>query len=225
MLHDSWHDRQKHEAMMGTRGRFILLFSLAMLPAWAQALPLEEQPLYGEMPKTADTQKADDQFIAAAVKYGTRAQTSDHSVTLGWQYLAKHDVPTAMKRFNQAWLLDPGNGNAFHGFAVIVMDRDHDSARADKLFQQGIAAPRQSPGIYLDYGRFLLKKKLPADALPPLRKALNVPTMGADAESLLTMALYESGDLAAACTERQKLRDGGQADVLASARAVTASCN
>jgi Tfp pilus assembly protein PilF len=129
-----------------------------------------------------------------------------------------------MKRFNQAWLLDPSNGDAFHGFAVIVMDRDHDAAKADQLFQQGLNAPRQSPGIYLDYGRFLLKSKRPAEAIVPLRKAIAFDRMGPDAGVLLVLALYETGDRAGACGERAKMREGGQADLYASARAVTAGC-
>jgi len=141
----------------------------------------------------------------------SRPQGSDKSVQLGWQYFfSKHDIATAMKRFNQAWLLDPDNGNAFHGFAVLVMARDNDAAQADALFQQGLAKPRQLPGIYLDYGRFLLTVKRPADAIAPLRHAVAVPDMGPDAEALLTLALYESGDVAAACAEKAKVQDGAQ---------------
>jgi Tfp pilus assembly protein PilF len=116
-----------------------------------------------------------------------------------------------MKRFNQAWLLDPDNGDAFHGFAILVMERDHDAKAADALFQQGIARPRQSPGIWLDYGRFLVMTSRPGDAVQPLRKAVTFPGMGPDAEALLTMALFESGDVAGACAELIKVKEGAQA--------------
>jgi Tfp pilus assembly protein PilF len=98
------------------------------------------------------------------------------------------------------------------------MARDNDAAQADSLFQQGLAKPRQSPGIYLDYGRFLLTAKRPADAIAPLRHAIAVPNMGPDAEALLTLALYESGDVAAACIENTKVQDGAQADIRDRAR-------
>ena len=73
-----------------------------------------------------------------------------------------------------------------------------------------MAKPRQSPGIYLDYGRFLLTVNRPADAIVPLRHAVAVPTMGPDAQALLTLALYQSGDVAAACAESAKVQDGAQ---------------
>src|SRR5215467_15890094 len=157
----------------------------------ALAVPLNEQPMYGNQPKTPEMQAADEQFIANAAKLRyNRVQASDKSVQLGWQYFfQRHDIATAMKRFNQAWLADPDNGDAFHGFAILVMQRDHDAAQADSLFQQGIAKPRQSPGIWLDYGRFLLTENKAAAAVPILRKALTFSDMGPDAEALLTLAL------------------------------------
>ena len=190
---------------------FGLLFAL-MLVSPAAAVPLNEQPMFGNQPKTPDMVAADETFLAAVAKRGfTRAQGSDKSVQLGWQYFFdRKDTATAMKRFNQAWLLDPDNGDAFHGFAVLVMARDHDAAQADSLFQQGLAKPRQSPGIYLDHGRFLLTVNRPADAIAPLRHAIAVPNMGPDAQALLTLALYQSGDVAAACAERAKVQDGAQ---------------
>lgn len=201
-----------------------LVLSFCLIAGAAPAQPLNEQPMFGGLPKSPAMIKADEELIASAAKYGSRAKTSDMSVTLGWRYLGKRDIPAAMKRFNQAWLLDPTNGDAFHGFAVIVMDRDHDAAKADQLFQQGLSAPRQSPGIYLDYGRFLLKSKRPAEAIAPLRKAMAFSEMGPDADALLVLALHETGDRVGACAERAKMREGGQADLYASARAVTASC-
>lgn len=186
-----------------------MLFVLVAAPALA--VPLNEQPMFGNQPKTPAMLAADENLIANAAQFGTRAQGSDKSVALGWQYFfQKHDIATAMKRFNQAWLLDPDNGDAFHGFAILVMERDHDAKAADALFQQGIAKPRQSPGIWLDYGRFLVMTKRPADAVVPLRKAVDFPGMGPDAEALLTMALFESGDAAAACAEATKVKEGAQ---------------
>src|ERR1041385_6444292 len=132
--------------------RFIALLLIVFFSAndIALAVPNNEQPMFGGQPKTPEMVAADEAFIAAVAKRGfTRAQGSDKSVQLGWQYFFdKHDIATAMKRFNQAWLLDPDNGDAFHGFAVLVMERDHDAAQADALFREGVAKPRQKPGIY-----------------------------------------------------------------------------
>ena len=203
-------------------GKTVALLFILLLASPASAVPLNEQPMFGNQPKTPEMVAADEEFIGAVAKRGlTRAQGSDKSVQLGWQYyFAKQDIATAMKRFNQAWLLDPDNGDAFHGFAVLVMARDQDAALADSLFQQGLAKPRQSPGIYLDYGRFLLTVKRPADAIAPLRHAIAVPNMGPDAEALLTLALYQSGDVAGACAESAKVLDGAQPVIRDSARSL-----
>lgn len=191
---------------------FVLIFVTLAGGALAGPYPLNEQPMFGGQPKTPEMLAADQEYLANVAKLGySRAQGSDKSVQLGWQYFfTKHDIVTAMKRFNQAWLLDPDNGDAFHGFAVLVMARDHDAAQADTLFQQGLAKLRQSPGIYVDYGRFLLIVKRPADAIAPLRHAVTVSNMGPDAQALLTLALYESGDVASACLEKAKVQDGAE---------------
>ena len=198
---------------MSIRALVVSLFVLILpFQGGALARPNNEMPMYGGGPMPPDVVAANEEFIAAILKRGvTRAQGSDNMVQLGWRYLfERNDIATAMKRFNQAWLLDPDNGDAFHGFAILIMRRDNDAAQADSLFQQGLAKPRQSPGIYLDYGRFLLAEHRPGDALAPLRHAVAVPNMGPDAEALLTLALYESGDVAAACAESGKVLDGAQ---------------
>ncbi len=201
---------------------FVIVFGISFA---ALAAPLNEVPMYGNQPKTPEMQAADEGFIANAAKLGyTRAQASDKSVQLGWQYfLQRRDISTAMKRFNQAWMADPDNGDAFHGFAILVMERDRDLAQAEGFFQQGISKPRQSPGIWLDYGRFLLTAKKPTAAVPVLRKALTYSGMGPDAEALLTLALYQSGDVKAACSEREKIRDGAQQPLRDAARGLKCS--
>ncbi|MCP3933366.1 MAG: tetratricopeptide repeat protein [Bacteroidetes bacterium] len=42
---------------------------------------------------------------------------------LGWQYFEKGDYDTAIKRFNQAWMLDNNNREALWGFGVIMGQR------------------------------------------------------------------------------------------------------
>jgi Tfp pilus assembly protein PilF len=191
--------------------KFGLALIFTLLAAPALAVPLNEQPMFGGQPKNAAMLAADQKFLDDSAKFGSRAEVSDRSVAVGWQYFSqRHDIATAMKRFNQAWLLDPDNGDAFHGFAIVVMERDHDEKAADELFRQGIAKPRQSPGIWLDYGRFLVMTRRPADAITPLRKAVSFPNIGPDAQALLAMALFQSGDAAGACTEGAKVPDGAQ---------------
>lgn len=206
---------------------FVLAAVVALSAGAAAATdyPPNEMPMYGGAEKTSALVKADQDFIAAVLAKGvTRAQGSDQMVHVGWDYERKGDYATAMKRFNQAWLLDPENGDEFHGFAAVMIDRDKDFAASDALFQQGLAMPRQSPGIYLDYGRFLLLVQRPADAVAPLRKAVTFADMGPDAQALLAVALFQSGDKAAACLEAAKVKDGAQAGIRDDVRLILNTC-
>jgi len=207
---------------------FVLAAAVALATGAAAATdyPPNEMPMYGGVGKNSAMLKADQDFIAAILAKGvTRAQGSDQMVHAGWDYQRKGDNTTAIKRFNQAWLLDADNGDAFHGFALVVIARDHDNAAADTLFKQGLAKPRQSPGIYLDYGRFLLLVKRPADAVAPLRKAVTFADMGPDAQALLTVALFQSGDRAGACTEAAKVKDTAQAGIRDDVKLILDTCS
>src|ERR1035437_9536622 len=98
---------------------FLLSFGLALQPAPAQDMSL--QPKYGSLPKK-DTQKtADAKFIASIDDYykGDRKKGADDVSSRGWQFLRQGNPLEAMKRFNQAWLIDNTNGNAIWGMAAI----------------------------------------------------------------------------------------------------------
>jgi Tfp pilus assembly protein PilF len=201
-------------------GLILALFAGAVSAA---GYPPNQQPMYGGIARNLRDRITDQAFLNSVAKMGyTRASGSDKSVDLGWQYFFRPDLATAMMRFNQAWLQDPDNGDAFHGFALVVVERDHDAAAADLLFRQGIAKPRQKPGIFLDYGRFLLMQKRPADAVPLLEKALSFPDMGPDAQALYALALFESGRQPEACAAANKVQDGAQPNLRDSARSLLA---
>ncbi|MDP8219042.1 MAG: hypothetical protein P9M03_09990 [Candidatus Theseobacter exili] len=47
-------------------------------------------------------------------------KNSKSAAKLGWQYYYNGDLDTAIKRFNQAWMFDRGNLDAFWGFGLIL---------------------------------------------------------------------------------------------------------
>ncbi len=77
-----------------------LVFALAILLGLAlpvAAQPVNQRPMYGGLPKTPQMLAADEKFLADSAPYGTRAQMSDRSVALGWQYFSQRkDIATAM---------------------------------------------------------------------------------------------------------------------------------
>lgn len=45
---------------------------------------------------------------------------SEEVATLGWKYYHSGDIDTAIKRFNQAWMFDKNNPQAYWGFGLIM---------------------------------------------------------------------------------------------------------
>ncbi len=78
-------------------------------------------PKYGDLPKTEWQKEADAAFIKATDEeyHGDRKKASMDTAMRGWQYLAAGNLDDAMRRFNQAWLLDKKNGTALWGMAAI----------------------------------------------------------------------------------------------------------
>lgn len=78
-------------------------------------------PKYGGLPKTDWQKAADAKFLAATDEeyHGDRSKASMDTAARGWQYLRGGDFEDAMRRFNQAWLLNNRNGIALWGMAAV----------------------------------------------------------------------------------------------------------
>ncbi len=86
---------------------FFLMLSLAARSFGAE-YEINELPMYGG--------KHDPQVEP-------NAAASKDLAELGWSYLYRGDSLTAMKRFNQAWMFDRKNPDAFWGFGIIMGQR------------------------------------------------------------------------------------------------------
>ncbi|GIL38263.1 hypothetical protein [Roseiterribacter gracilis] len=193
--------------------------------AYATEYPANQQPMYGGINKTPAMVEADDKFLRAVREQGySPQQASNKSVELGWTYLRRNDLAAAIQRFNQGWLTDPANGDVYHGFAVVVLERDKDAASADKFFQQALNKPRHSNGVYVDYGRFLALQERYADAVPVLRKAVAIDGITPDAMALLTMSLAGAGDMKSACVEASNVKPGVQPSYRDAVRLIQSRC-
>lgn len=58
----------------------------------------------------------------------------------------------AMRRFNQAWLLDPTNPEIYWGFGSILHDQEK-MCEAMTHFEKAVSAGRYISGLYPDAGR------------------------------------------------------------------------
>lgn len=115
-------------------------------------------PEYGSLPKSRGQQAADAEFIAESLKEDkSRRKASDKMVDLGFKYLYQQDLKTAMYRFNQAWLLDHENENAYWGFGAVYVTFN-DAEAALKQYDKGLKLNQKSSNILTDKGTVYVMK-------------------------------------------------------------------
>ncbi len=81
----------------------------------------EMQPMFGGNHRRLSEKPVHAEFIQQHVnEYGTQKAASIAVAQTGWANMKKGQLNIAMKRFNQAWLLDTTNYHAYWGFAQIL---------------------------------------------------------------------------------------------------------
>jgi tetratricopeptide (TPR) repeat protein len=109
-------------------------------------------PKFGDAVKDEAQKAADQTLIEAYTKQqGSRREGPEVLVGLGFNYLYQGDIKTAMYRFNQAWLLDPENENAFWGFASVYSTMGELDLALDQL-NEGLKLNPKSSNILTDLG-------------------------------------------------------------------------
>lgn len=177
-----------------------ILTWLVIGTSFAESVPANQLPMFGGREKTAEMKAADAALLATIEKQGlSREEAAKQAVRSGWSYWAKRDPATAMKRFNQAWLLDPENGNIYHGFAVLTAVRGSQPSEVERLFQMAVSKTRVDVAAFVDYGRFLWTQKQLDKSLLQLNKALQLSSTARNARSNISFVHYLKGDFAAAC--------------------------
>lgn len=96
------------------------LFSIifCVFAGMAFALPINEMPMYGGQ---HDPQVESNEWA------------SKEASKLGWKYYSQGDMTTAIKRFNQAWMFDRSNPEAYWGFGLIMGQRFFDNNSEESL--------------------------------------------------------------------------------------------
>jgi Tfp pilus assembly protein PilF len=178
--------------------------------ALAESLQINQLPMYGEREKTPEMRNADAAFIASIEKLGlSRIEGAKQVARSGWSYWAKGDLATAMSRFNQAWLLDPDNGNSYHGFAIVTSMRGGTATEVERFFRLAVSKPRVDPETFVDYGRFLWTQRQLERSLAQLNKALQLSPDARNARSNISFVYYLKGDFGKACTWAKDARKNG----------------
>jgi tetratricopeptide (TPR) repeat protein len=131
-------------------------------------------PEYGNVTKTKEQKEADDDFIKLSLQQdSTLEKASAHMIDLGFNYLYKRDLRTAMYRFNQAWLLNPKNENAYWGFgAVYFMFNDIESAMTQ--YTKGLTINPKSSNLLTDKATVYMTRYNTTGSKINLDSAINI---------------------------------------------------
>jgi tetratricopeptide (TPR) repeat protein len=108
--------------------------------------------MYGGMDRDAVPvlREADRNLIAGTTKeYGSRKKASAAFANRGFLYYERDDLVNAMRRFNQAWLLDKQNGDAYWGFAGVLAGRKQ-YCKASELARTGLSKPNIQSSAFAD---------------------------------------------------------------------------
>ncbi|WP_447981343.1 tetratricopeptide repeat protein [Achromobacter kerstersii] len=131
---------------------------------------LDELPMYGGMDRSAaaELQASDKKLIADATPaFGSAEKASQAWVGQGYRFYQSDQLGMAMRRFNQAWLLNPDNPEVYTGFAAVLHDQGK-YCQAMSMMDQAISHdPPTFQGIYADAGRIAARCAADDKTLPP----------------------------------------------------------
>jgi tetratricopeptide (TPR) repeat protein len=147
------HVMARQEVYMKFTIRVVLLFVLCVvLVAPALAEDMNGIPMYGEKPRSPELLKADQDFIEKMIQTAGSREKAAHKLLLkGWEYIDKRDPQTAIKRFNQAWLLTPESGYVYWGFGAAVGSQGNFD-EAIKFFQKADGLLPNNARLLCDIG-------------------------------------------------------------------------
>lgn len=142
---------------MATR-KFLLTGSALIIAGCAATTkphqPIDQLPMYGGMDRSAvpELQAADEQFIKEVSEaFGSREQASQKWTEYGLRKFFQGQGDLAMKRCNQAWLLDASNAEIYRCFGLVMMNRGATEKAIQNLEKARKLAP-ESSAILADLG-------------------------------------------------------------------------
>lgn len=148
--------------------RTILIF--ISVTSFGQQMPvstLEEEaktnkrllPRYGLLPKSEGEIASDKDFITETMKQpqfkGDYRSASNHLIKLGFNYLYRQDLKTAMYRFNQAYLLDSTNTEIYWGYGAFYMNLGK-YEEGKKQYIRGLSIDPNNIHLLTDYGTYFM---------------------------------------------------------------------
>lgn len=134
-----------------------LFIGCASVPITESQIPIDQIPMYGGMDRNAIPvlKAADQELIEGTSKaFGSREKASAAFVDRGFRLYNENDLVKAMRRFNQAWLLNPDNPEVYWGFASVLHDWGK-YCEAMKMVDKALSYNQYFTGFYPDAGRVI----------------------------------------------------------------------
>jgi tetratricopeptide (TPR) repeat protein len=99
--------------------------------------PDNKKPMYGEVQKSDEYKKIDEDFKKECLdQFGTIDSSVNVQIDHAWRYFYNNDLKTAMKRFNQAWLLNSEFPDSYFGFAALL-EMQNSKTEAERFYKIG----------------------------------------------------------------------------------------
>ncbi len=128
-------------------------FAQALKEPWV-AEPKYLEPMMGGA-RSEEEKKSDQRFVDLAVKgSGSKDLAAVQLTQMGWEAYRSQNFKLALSRFNQAWLVDPDNGEAYWAFGLMNGLEDRPKETIDLLKKAAELLP-ESPKkarLYSDIG-------------------------------------------------------------------------
>lgn len=158
-------------------------------------------PMYGNAKKCEAQIESDNQFIAQMDSlFENRTLAAQDRINSGWEYYNNKDYPTAIKRFNQAWLLKEDMYEIYWGYANIYAINGK-FLEAFDFFKTAVEYHPNNANFYYSYAlahsQFYLQNKKKSslqDAIQHLEKAIEIDDQNSNVYSLIANIYKELGD-------------------------------
>ena len=95
------------------------------------------KPMYGEVTKSKEHKEIDKDFKKECLEqFGSIDSSVYLHIDHAWRYFYNNDLKSAMKRFNQSWLLDPEYPDSYFGFAALL-EMNGNQTESERFYKMG----------------------------------------------------------------------------------------
>lgn len=134
-----------------------IIYLISASNLFAEAI--NELALFGEQTKTAEEKQMDQEFIEQSIRAanGDSKAAVQQLLNVAWKEISKRNFVLAIKRFNQAYLLEPDNYEIFWGLAAAT-SAQHKYRDSEKLFKRAMELHPNDARLISDYAFSLINQ-------------------------------------------------------------------